>query len=314
VSTPPDPTDPRRWVGRERVEEDLLDPFPARGMAALLDREPGRFSEGAPLPAGWHWLHFKPLVRRGELGEDGHERLGSFLPPVPRSRRMWAGGTLAFHGELRLGERALRRSTVEAVERKEGRSGSLVFVTVRHRITTARGLAVDEAQHLVYRPAAAALVRPGPEAPTAPAWSEPFLADAVALFRFSALTFNGHRIHYDAPYATQVEGFPGLVVHGPLLALLLLDGASRHGSSGYQSPGDGPPGEASAGHRIPRRGPRAPDRFAYRAVGPLFEGEAFRIEGTAPRASDSPGQEARLWVAGPRGLAMEATAAWKVGP
>lgn len=314
MSTPPDPTDPTGWVGRERVEEDLVDPFPARAMAALLDRDPDRFSEGTPLPAGWHWLHFKPLVRRGELGEDGHERLGSFLPPVPRSRRMWAGGILAFHGELRLGERALRRSTVEAVERKEGRSGSLVFVTVRHRITTARGLAVDEAQHLVYRPAAAASVRPGPEPPADPAWSEPFLADAVALFRFSALTFNGHRIHYDAPYATQVEGFPGLVVHGPLLALLLLDGASRRGPPRRGPPGQGSPDQGAPGHTTPGPKSRAPDRFAYRAVSPLFEGEAFRIEGSSPTASESDDHEAGLWVTGPRGLAMEATVGWQKRP
>lgn len=281
------------WVGRNRVEEDLLDPFFARGMNALLDRDPEAFAEGTPLPAGWHWLHFKPLVPRGELGEDGHERRGSFLPPVPDARRMWAGGALTLHHELRLGERALRRSTVEAVERKAGRSGDLVFVTLRHRITTARGLAVDERQDLVYRPAGAPAIRPGPEPPTNPAWSDPFTADAVTLFRFSALTFNGHRIHYDAPYATGEEGFPGLVVHGPLLALLLLDGATRRGA-------------------MPD-GPRPPQRFEYRAMGPLFAEEPFRVEGTSPEPADSSEEEARLWVAGPRGIAMEASATWAEG-
>ncbi len=270
------------WVGRERVEEDLLDLFPARAMAALLDRDPDAFTDGTPLPAGWHWLYFKPLARRSALGQDGHPRLGQFLPPVPLPRRMWAGGTLALSGALRLGETALRRSTIESVEEKSGRSGRLVFVTVRHRIETARGPALDEAQHIVYREATpAGAVAEGPAPPAHATWSEPFTADAVTLFRFSALTYNGHRIHYDAPYATGEEGYPGLVVHGPLLASLLLDGAARHGG-------------------------RAPERFTYRALSPLFVNEPFRIEGEAP---DGEGVS-ELWIAGPRGIAMRATAEW----
>lgn len=278
-------TDLADWVGRERVEEDLLDLFPARGMAALLDRDPEGLAEGAPLPRGWHWLYFKPLVRRSDLGEDGHERLGTFLPPVELGGRMWAGGTLAFPGELRLGERALRRSTIESVEEKRGRSGRLVFVTVRHRIETAGGPAVDEAQHVVYREATGGGAPEASPAPSSPAWSETLTPDAVTLFRFSALTFNGHRIHYDHPYATEREGYPGLVVHGPLLALLLLDAAVRHGG-------------------------RDPARFAYRAVSPLFAGEAIRVEGVEPLGLAAAG-ETELWVAGPRGIAMRATAGWE---
>jgi 3-methylfumaryl-CoA hydratase len=272
------------WIGKERYQEDGLDLFPARGMAALLDRDPEAMTEGVPLPLGWHWLYFKPVVRRSELGTDGHQRLGTFLPDVGLPRRMWAGGALTFSGELRLGDAVRRRSTIESIEEKSGKSGRLVFVTVRHRVETERGLAVDEAQNLVYREAGAAAAPPAP-APQAPAWSDPFVADEVTLFRFSALTFNGHRIHYDRPYATTLENYPELVVHGPLLALLLLDAAARHGG-------------------------RAPARFAYRAVSPAFAGEALRVEGAAALPLSAAG-ETEAWVAGPRGTAMRATAGWE---
>jgi 3-methylfumaryl-CoA hydratase len=332
IPTGPETPDLTAWVGREEVAEEVLDPFPARGMAALLDRDPQGFGPGTALPPGWHWLHFKPLVRRSDLGPDGHERLGSFLPPVPLGRRMWAGGRLEFPGELRVGDRARRVSTVASVAEKEGRSGRLVFVTVRHRVTTERGPALDEEQHIVYReaPPPGAPATPPPRGPAPPApgeWSEPFTADAVDLFRYSALTFNGHRIHYDPAWATGVEGFPGLVVHGPLLATLLLDAATRHG-----------PG--------PLRG------FEYRAVSPLFAGEPFRVEGRAggpdgveppgapgapavPEASGASGASGvagvgnsspsgalpragalpllALWVVGPRGVAMQATATFRPG-
>jgi len=277
--------DLRSWVGRERVDEDRIDLFPARGMAALLDRDAASFVEGAPLPAGWHWLYFKPLARRSALGDDGHARRGGFLPPVALPRRMWAGGTLAFPGALRLGERALRRSTIESIEEKTGRSGRLVFVNVRHRVESGHGLAVDEEQHIVYRETRGGGPGDGPPPPAPPAWSDPFVADAITLFRFSALTFNGHRIHYDEPYATRVENYPGLVVHGPLLALLLLDGAAR-------------------------RAGRVPAQFTYRALGPLFANEPFRIEGVEPPAAGATG-ECELWITGPRGLAMRATARWE---
>ncbi len=288
--TAPEAPGPGAWVGREEVAEEVLDPFPARGMAALLDRDPQDFGPGTSLPPGWHWLHFKPLVRRSRLGPDGHERLGSFLPPIPLGRRMWAGGSLAFPGELRVGDRARRVSTVGSVEEKEGRSGRLVFVTVRHRVTTERGPAVEEEQLLAYRearpPGAAPAPPPHGPAPPAPGeWSEPFTTDAVDLFRYSALTFNGHRIHYDPAWATEVEGFPGLVVHGPLLATLLLDAGVR-------------------------RGPGPLLRFRYRAVSPLFAGEPFRLEG---RKEGNPALLS-LWAVGPRGVAMEATAGFGGAP
>jgi 3-methylfumaryl-CoA hydratase len=277
-------TDLTTWIGKERVEEDLIDLFPARGMAALLDLDPEAMVQGSVLPLAWHWLYFKPVVRRSELGKDGHQKLGTFLPPIELPRRMWAGGDLAFPGELRLGDVARRRSIIESVEEKTGRSGRLVFITVRHRVETERGVAVDEAQNLVYREAGSAPASTTP-APDDPAWSDPFIADPVLLFRFSALTFNGHRIHYDKPYATEVESYPDLVVHGPLLALLLVGAAARHSG-------------------------RAPARFAYRAVSPLFSGEPFRVEGVAPLPLSAPG-ETEAWVAGPRGTAMRATAGWE---
>ncbi len=274
---------PAGAVGRERVQEDVLTPFSARAMTALLDRDPGAVSEGSPLPRGWHWLYFRTTARRSEVGPDGHEKRGAFLPAVDLPRRMWAGGRLRFPGELRVGEPVVRRSTVLSVTEKEGRSGPLVFVTVGQRVETSRGVAVEEEQDLVYRgPSEGGPPPRGPE-PAEAAWSEPFTADTVTLFRFSALTYNGHRIHYDQPYATGEEGYPGVVVHGPLLALLLLDAATRRA-------GSGPP----------------PDRFEYRAVSPLFAGEAFRLEGgpgNAPGAVD-------VWVAGPRGTAMRASAGW----
>jgi 3-methylfumaryl-CoA hydratase len=273
------------FVGRQRVEEDRLDLFPARGMNAVLDRDPSAFQNGSVLQRGWHWLYFKPLVKRSDLSEDGHERKGAFLPDVGLPRRMWAGGNLTFSGDLRLGEAVVRRSTIESIEEKSGRSGRLVFVNVRHRIESERGVAVDELQNLVYREAGSPSVGEGPGAPDSPAWSEPVAADNVTLFRFSALTFNGHRIHYDQPYSNREEGYPGVVVHGPLLALLLLDAAARNGG-------------------------RPPLRFAYRAVSPMFAGEPFKLEGAAALPRGAAG-EAEVWVVGPRGMAMRAMAGWE---
>lgn len=281
------------WVGREQVYDDTIDLFPARGMLALLDRSPASLMEGSPLPPLWHWLYFKPLVRRSNLGGDGHERLGAFLPPVPLPRRMWAGGSVSFPGTLRLGTEARRRSTIASVEEKQGRTGRLVFVHVQHRIETEQSPAVEETQQIVYREAAAGAAPAGPPAAEMPDWSESFSVDPVDLFRFSALTFNGHRIHYDLAYAT-AEGYAGLVVHAPLLALLLLDAAARHSAN-------------------------SPARFSYRAVSPIFAHEPFRLEGRRISASASAAFAvpdggvggADLWVQGPRGVAMVASVQWR---
>ncbi len=255
------PEEPRLqdWIGREEAVADVLALGPARALAALLDRDPGWIRPGAPLPSLWHWAYLRAPAPASRLGPDGHARTGEFLPPVPLPRRMWAGGRLRFHHPLLLGEAARRVSTVSAIEEKQGRGGRFFLVTVQHRILAGGSVAVEEEQDLAYRearsredirkPAAAS----SPELP-APAWSDVVPATPVLLFRFSALTLNGHRIHYDRSYATEVEGYPDLVVHAPLLALLLLDAAER------------------------RLG-RPPAAYDYRARTPLFAGEAIRIEG-----------------------------------
>lgn len=271
------------WLGGRRVREEVVRPWPARALAATLDRDPDDFVEGARLPWGWHWLHFHDAVRASGLGRDGHEALGRFLPDVPLERRMWAGGRIRFHGPLVLGEPARRVSTVDRITPKRGRTGALVFVTVKHEIHGPGGLAVEEEQDIVYRspPAQGAGAEAVPDAAHAGARViGRFRADAVMLFRFSALTFNAHRIHYDLAYATEEEGYPGLVVHGPLLALLLLDAGAALRSGRVRS-------------------------FAYRARAPLFCNEEFEI--LAEPSDVSPDQEVQLWAAHPdRGPAMEA--------
>ncbi|HMN22102.1 MAG TPA: MaoC family dehydratase N-terminal domain-containing protein [Ottowia sp.] len=219
----------QQWVGRTETLDDLVCAAPLRGLAATLDRDDAPPIAGAPVPPLWHWLFFLPQARQGEIGPDGHPRRGGFLPPVPLPRRMWAGGRLRWEGanHLRVGQMVQRVSTIRSVSHKSGRSGDLVFVLVEHRFGNEAGLALTEEHDIVYRAAA----RPGDPAPPPQkpplagqaAWSRAIMPDPVLLFRYSALTFNGHRIHYDRSYVTQEEGYPGLVVHGPLLATLLMD-------------------------------------------------------------------------------------------
>lgn len=274
--------DLQAWVGRTRQVVERLHPFPAQAFAALLDRDPATTSTGGLLPPGWHWLYFHSPTRTSELGADGHERRGAFLPPVPLPRRMWAGGRLEFLHPLPVGVDAERHSTITAIEEKDGRSGPLVFVTVTHEVRVDGTVAVREEQDLVYR-------QPPPPVPAAPGTPyadlsslrvlQRFPTDPVTLFRFSALTYNGHRIHYDHPYATSVEGYPDLVVHGPLLALLLLDAADREAR------------------------PRGLARFAYRGLAPIFCGEEVVIG-----AEPSTQHERTLVAATARGPAMRAQA------
>ncbi len=273
------------WIRREQKDADTLDLFPARGMAALLDRDPAELRIGSALPAGWHWLYFKPLARQSELGDDGHPRRGGFLPPVTLPRRMWAGGRMRFLSDLQLGDAVERVSTIHSITRKEGRTGPLAFVKVEHRISGPRGVACEEEQDIVYRDAhragATGAALDTLHEPTA--WREQFLPTAVALFRFSALTFNGHRIHYDHPYATKTEGYPALVVHAPLLALLLLDAALRNNTT------------------------HVPENYEYRATSPLYCGEPITLAG-APTAS---GDAIDLWATDPAGrVGMKATVNW----
>ncbi|WP_419943103.1 FAS1-like dehydratase domain-containing protein [Candidatus Palauibacter sp.] len=216
------------WVGRTDEVTDRASAALAGAMLATLDRDPRTLGEGDPLPPLFHWMHCRELAPGSRLDVDGHQKRGEFLPALPLSRRMWAGGRLRFEGSVRIGESIRRRSTIRAITPKEGRSGPLVLVTVEHRISGAGGDIIEE-QDLVF------LERPteplrlprvaGPEGDMA--WSESVTPDAAMLFRFSALTFNAHRIHYDRDYARGVELYPDLVVHGPLTALLLADLATR---------------------------------------------------------------------------------------
>ncbi|HYS65167.1 MAG TPA: MaoC family dehydratase N-terminal domain-containing protein [Paraburkholderia sp.] len=268
------------WLNKEAVAEDDITAFPLTAMAATLDRE----ERGDTVPPLWHWLYFLPVAPMSEVGPDGHPKRGGFLPPVPLPRRMWAGGRLTFHAPLKVGERATRTSTIVNIEDKTGRSGRLVFVTVQHAIEAGGELKLEEEHDIVYRDAPQAGARPPQPAlaPEGETWSRTIDADAVLLFRYSALTFNGHRIHYDYPYVTQVEGYPGLIVHGPLIATLLVD-------------------------LVRREQPDATlQSFAFNALRPTFAGRPFSVCGK-PSAD---GKIIDLWAKDHEGyLTMRATAA-----
>lgn len=274
----------RAWIGRTETVEDLVAPSPAALLAATLDRDDPPPKLGDPLPPPWHWLYFLPRVKQSEIGADGHPKRGGFLPPIPLPRRMFAGARMAFTEPLCIGEPVRRVSTIADVTLKSGKSGRLVFLLLRHSVFGPRGLALEEEQDIVYRdpPDPAAPPPAPPAAPQDAEWSREIRPDPVLLFRFSALTFNSHRIHYDLPYATGEEGYPGLVVQGPLLATLLLDLARRSR-------------------------PGAPlGRFEFRAVSPLFATGSFSVNG----APSEGGRSCRLWAAAGGALAMSATVTW----
>jgi hydroxyacyl-ACP dehydratase HTD2-like protein with hotdog domain len=251
------------YLGRTEVREDRLDPRLVEGLAATLARPVPE-----ALPALWHWTLFQDWRRPDQIGPDGHPKRGGFLPPVhDLPRRMWAGGRLTFSATpLRTGDAVRRTSTILRIDEKSGGSGRLVFVTVRHMIEGPQGLAIEEEQDIVYRGAEGAAVRPGRAEPVPEgAATAELVPDALMLFRYSALTGNGHRIHYDHPYVTAVEGYPGLVVHGPLQATLMAHHALDHGP---------------AGARIAR--------FAFRGRRPAFDGRRMTVLGLLA------GSEARL--------------------
>lgn len=258
---------------------------PLRAMNAMLDHDDVRWSSGDAVPACRHWLYFLPFCRQSEIGQDGHPRRGGFLPPVPLPRRMWAGSRIAFAAPLRVGQSISRTSRIEDVRLKDGRSGPLVFVKVRHEVRAEDVLAIDEEQDIVYRdqpdPKRAGESAPaGVAAPVEADWSRRVVPDEVLLFRYSALTFNAHRIHFDRRYATSVEGYPGIVVHGPLVATLLLDLLQA----------------ALPAARV--------TGFSFRALMPLFDVAPFEVCG---RCVDS--RTVMLWARTPDGqLAMDASA------
>ncbi|SDZ93184.1 FAS1-like dehydratase domain-containing protein [Rubrimonas cliftonensis] len=214
------------YVGREARDACVIAPESCDLMAATLDRDDPRYAPGDPLPPMWIWMGFRPHARRSQIGHDGHPARGDFLPPVALPRRMFAGARHRFLAPLPCGETIERVQRIKAVTPKRGASGAMVFVTVAQSFVVDGVTRMEEEQDIVYREAATpgeapppAASKPAPQAP----WSETYHPDVVTLLRYSALTFNGHRIHYDRPYATQEEGYPGLIVHGPLTATLLAD-------------------------------------------------------------------------------------------
>jgi 3-methylfumaryl-CoA hydratase len=265
------------WIGKTETRTDTVAAGPVAALSATLDRDDPPPQPGDPLPPLWHWLFFLDRHRASELGPDGHARRGGLLPPVPLPRRMWAGSRFEFHHPLRVGDQIMRETRVIDIKEKSGRSGPLVFVVVRHEISNAAGVAVAEEHDIVYRdhgPAA-----PAQAAPDGAAWERTIQPDDVLLFRYSALTFNAHRIHYDRRYATEVEGYPGLVVHGPLIATLLMDLLRRYAPAANVS------------------------RFSFRAVSPLFDTGPFTVCGKAE------GKAVALWARDAAGnLAMSAEA------
>ncbi|MFN7056729.1 MaoC family dehydratase N-terminal domain-containing protein [Hyphomonas sp.] len=215
------------WTGRTEARTETLASAPAKGLAATLDQEKEGFGPGAELPPLWQWLYFLPQARASEMGRDGHPKLGGFLPPVALPRRMWAGSRCRFHAPLRIGEEAAKTSEILKVAEKSGRAGTMVFVTVRHVWSVGGEARAEEEQDIVYLPIPEVFAPPEAVAVPEGNWRERLAIDAVLLFRFSALTFNAHRIHYDRTYAMETEKYPGLVVHGPLQAMLLMEAARR---------------------------------------------------------------------------------------
>ncbi|MDR3452003.1 MAG: MaoC family dehydratase N-terminal domain-containing protein [Rhodoferax sp.] len=301
------------WVGKTETLSDDITAAPVRALSATLDRDDPAPAPGTALPPLWHWLYFLPQQRQSELGPDGHAKRGGFLPPVPLPRRMWAGGRLQWlpQNPLVVGDAVRRISRIEAVTHKAGRTGDLVFVLVKHEVHNARGLALTEEHDIVYRaaphaptlgtgvsslpPEGALAARGGPSPLAQPrdpvpppvaaekgaVWQREIVPDDVLLFRYSALTFNGHRIHYDRKYVTEVEGYPGLIVHGPLIATLLVDLVRHHAPGAFiQS-------------------------FNFKAVRPTFDLHPFRLNGQ-PSAN---GKSVKLWAQDHEGwLTMQGTA------
>jgi 3-methylfumaryl-CoA hydratase len=273
----------RSWIGKQETLHDQVTRFPIAALSATLDRDDPPPQTGDPLPPLWHWLYFLPTARQSSLGPDGHPARGGFLPPVPLPRRMWAGGRFTFHQPLRVDETITRTSTVQDVTIKHGRNGDLCFVLVKHEIFGQNVLALEEQHDIVYRD----MPQPN-EAPAAPRpartddiWQRGVHPSDPMLFRYSALTFNSHRIHYDRRYATETEGYPGLIVHGPLIATLLIDLLRRNTAQPVAT-------------------------FRFRAVSPLFDVAPFSVHGEP----DGKGGAA-LWARSATGdLAMEAEAAF----
>jgi len=271
----------RQWIGQKESDLDYVTIPAVHRLACTLDRDDPVPQAGDELPAGWHSILFPRVVRQSQIGADGHPQRGDFLPPVPLPRRMFAGKRITLHAPLRVGDEVRRESVIKDVTPKVGRTGQMVFVTVQTDICSPRGLAITEEQDIVYReePEKGAPPPPPQPAPGTAVWKTIVTPDPVMLFRYSALTFNGHRIHYDHPYVTQTEGYPNLVMNGGLTTLLVFELARAHAAT--------------------------PLRFvASRNVRPLFVNRPIALCGEP--AAD--GRSAKLWAEDDTGaLALTAT-------
>lgn len=271
------------WIGQTQVSHDVLHSGPAQGLAATLNLDPATFAkEGTSLPPLWNWLYFLPRAMARDVGRDGHPKRGGFLPPIELPRRMWAGSRCTFHYPLKLGDAATKTSTILKIVEKNGRAGPMIFITVGHQIVIAGVVVYNEEQDIVYMNIPATFTPP-PAVPLPPCdWTVSFEIDPVVLFRFSALTFNGHRIHYDRDYATHVENYPGLLVHGPLQAILAFDAACR----------------ANPHHQAAS--------FTFRGIAPLFDFDRATISGHTKN-----GDATSVFTANGEGsICMEATTTW----
>ena len=258
------------WIGRSESSTDFLTLAPLRGLAATLNKEKLGFSPGDKIPSLWHWLYFLDPAKQSNLAIDGHAERGDFLPPIPLPGRMWAGSRFEFQKPLHAGEEIQRKSTIKSITIKEGRSGQLAFVTVCHEIGKEGEIAISEEHDIVYRNHAKPnkIAPSGNIAPVESDYSKTVVPDSILLFRYSALTFNGHRIHYDREYVTNEEGYPGLIVHGPLLATFISDLISE------QVPG------------------KNLTRFEFKAMNPVFDLNAFHVCGVNPNQNG----QLELWI------------------
>ena len=274
--------DLRDWIGKHEVRTDHVTLAPLVNFTATLDSGDPAPKSGDAIPPAAHWLYFLPDTRQSDLGPDGIAKRGGLLPPVPLPRRMWAGGRIRFEHPVRVGATLSRKTEVADVSVKDGRTGKLVFVLMRHEISDESGVAIREEQDVVFRdnPDPKAPAVKAQPAPSGAVWRREVRPDPTLLFRYSALTFNSHRIHYDRPYTTEVEGYPALLVHGPLIATLLMDLCRRQHAKRLV-------------------------RFDYRAASPLFDNAAFTLNGRPD------GDRAQVWAANAEGgVAMLADAAF----
>ena len=283
------------WVGRSQRSTETVDARLVRWLAATLDRtDLLDVRDGAPLPPAWHWAFFNAVEPISALGRDGHPRKGGFLPPTAQPRRMWAGSRLHWHGDLRVGQAVERASTILKCEAKRGRTGDMVLVTVGHQFRAGDALLLDEQHDIVYRDEASDLERRALAELAAQARAggvhyerrgeivREVTVGPVQMFRYSAVTFNGHRIHYDRDYARETEGYPGLVVHGPLIATMLLEFLQA---------------QVAPNRRV--------ERFEFRAIKPTFDIAPFALHAAAPAADGS----VSLWSTNNVGaVGMQATA------